>query len=409
MKTTLAVAIAAAFAIPALAQQSPPPSWKQGMNPEQEKSTLHPFAPHMTGRSAKDLPLNTLKVPAGFKVEVWVDGIPEARSLALGDKGTVFVSNRNGKNVYAVVSKGGQREVKTILSGQDSPNGITFSKGTLYVAERGRIKRYDGIESKLDSPGEGKTVIDNLDPNRAAGHFWKYLAMGPDGKLYFNIGAPGNIVLPSYMEASIMRVDPNKGTLETVAIGVRNSVGMAFSPTTKDLWFTNHARDWLSDDAPNDTLHRVAMKSSVPHFGYPFCHQGNTLDPQFGKNRSCAEFAKPSALLGSHIAPLGMKFYNGKMFPAEYQGNIFIAMHGSWNRTIKQGYNVMRVKVDANGKASKPMPFLTGFLQDEKADPPMWGRPVDILMMRDGSMLVSDDYNGIIYRVSYAATAGKKK
>ena len=409
MKTTLAVAIAAAFAIPALAQQSPPPSWKQGMNPEQEKSTLHPFAPHMTGRSAKDLPLNTLKVPAGFKVEVWVDGIPEARSLALGDKGTVFVSNRNGKNVYAVVSKGGQREVKTILSGQDSPNGITFSKGTLYVAERGRIKRYDGIESKLDSPGEGKTVIDNLDPNRAAGHFWKYLAMGPDGKLYFNIGAPGNIVLPSYMEASIMRVDPNKGTLETVEIGVRNSVGMAFSPTTKDLWFTNHARDWLSDDAPNDTLHRVAMKSSVPHFGYPFCHQGNTLDPQFGKNRSCAEFAKPSALLGSHIAPLGMKFYNGKMFPAEYQGNIFIAMHGSWNRTIKQGYNVMRVKVDANGKASKPMPFLTGFLQDEKADPPMWGRPVDILMMRDGSMLVSDDYNGIIYRVSYAATAGKKK
>jgi glucose/arabinose dehydrogenase len=161
--------------------------------------------------------------------------------------------------------------------------------------------------------------------------------MGPDGKLYFNIGAPGNIVLPSYMEASIMRVDPGKGTLETVAIGVRNSVGMDFNPKTKDLWFTNHARDWLGDDSPNDTLHRVAMKSPVPHFGYPFCHQGTTLDPEFGKNRSCAEFAKPSQLLGTHIAPLGMKFYSGKMFPAEYQGNIFIAMHGSWNRTGQAG------------------------------------------------------------------------
>lgn len=405
MKTPIAFAVAGLFALSAQAQQAAPPSWKQGMNPEQDKSTLHPFAPHMTGRSAKDLPLNTLKVPAGFKVEVWAEGIPEARSLALGDKGTVFVSNRNGKNVYAVVSKGGSREVKTILSGLDAPNGITFSKGTLYVAERGRITRYDGIEGKLDNPGEGKVVIDNLDPNRAAGHFWKYLVMGPDGKLYFNIGAPGNIVLPSYMEASIMRVDPNKGTLEQVAMGVRNSVGMDFNPKTRDLWFTNHARDWLSDDAPNDTLHRVAMKSPVPHFGYPFCHQGNVLDPQFGKNRSCAEFAKPSQLLGSHIAPLGMKFYKGKMFPAEYQGNIFIAMHGSWNRTVKQGYNVMRIKLDENGKASKPMPFLTGFLQDEKADPPMWGRPVDILLMRDGSMLVSDDYNGILYRVSYA---GKK-
>jgi glucose/arabinose dehydrogenase len=403
---SIAAFVAAAFAASAFAQDkpaaAPPPSWQQGKPAAQAESTLHPFAPHMTGRSAKDLPVNTLKVPAGFKVEVWVDGIPEARSLAMGDKGTLFVSNRNAKSVYAVTSKDGKREVKTILSGQDSPNGIVFSKGTLYVAERGKITRYDGIEDKLDSP-QGKTVIENLDPNRAAGHFWKYLAMGPDGKLYFNIGAPGNIVLPSYMEASIMRVDPNKGILETVALGVRNSVGMDFNPKTKDLWFTNHARDWMGDDSPNDTLHRVSAKTSgaIPHFGYPFCHQGDTLDPEYGKNRSCAEFVKPAALLGTHIAPLGMKFYNGKMFPAEYQGNIFIAMHGSWNRSIKQGYNVMRVKVDENGKAGKPTPFLTGFMTDEKADPPMWGRPVDLLVMKDGSMLVSDDYNGIIYRVSY--------
>jgi glucose/arabinose dehydrogenase len=398
----IAMSVAALLAASVHAQDkpAPAPSWQQG-KPEGE-STLHPFAPYMTGRSAKELPLDKLKVPAGFKVEVWAEGIPEARSLALGDKGTVFVSNRNAKNVYAVVTSNGQREVKTVLKGLDSPNGIVFSKGTLYVAERGRITRYDGIESKLDNPGEPKVVIDNLDPNRQAGHFWKFLAMGPDGKLYFNIGAPGNIVMPSYMEASIQRVDPKGGPLELVATGVRNSVGMDFNPKTKELWFTNHARDWLSDDQPNDTLHRVAIKNKiVPNYGYPFCHQGDVLDPEFGKNRSCAEFSKPVAKLGAHIAPLGIKFYTGKMFPAEYQGNMFIAMHGSWNRTTKQGYNVMRGTVGSNGKV-KLQPFVTGFLTDEKADPPMWGRPVDVLQMRDGSLLFSDDYNGILYRVSYA-------
>src|SRR3954470_7799779 len=229
----IATLIAAAFAAPAFAQDKPAaeaPSWHGGKPPALAESTLHPFAPHMTGRAAKELPVNKLKVPAGFKVEVWADGIPEARSLALGDNGTVFDSNRNAKNVYAVVNANGKREVKTILKGLDSPNGIVFNKGPLYVAERGRITRYDGIESKLEQPGEGKVVVDNLDPNRQAGHFWKFLAMGPDGKLYFNIGAPGNIVMPSYMEASIMRVDPAKGVLETVALGVRNSVGFDWHP-----------------------------------------------------------------------------------------------------------------------------------------------------------------------------------
>ena len=402
MKTIIAFAITAAFAVPALAQDKPAaqpaPSWQQGKPAALAESTLHPFAPILTGRPAKELPVDKLKAPAGFKVEVWADGIPEARSLALGDKGTVFVSNRNAKNVYAVIDKDGKREVKTLLKNLDAPNGVAFSKGTLYVAERGRITRYDGIENQLDNPSEGKVVVDNLDPQRAPGHFWKFLAMGPDGKLYFNIGAPGNIVMPNYTQASIMRVDPAKGVLETVALGVRNSVGMDWNPKTKELWFTNHARDWLGDDLPNDTLHRVSKP--VPHFGYPFCHQGDTLDPEYGKNRSCAEFAKPALKLGAHIAPLGMRFYTGKMFPAEYQNNIFIAMHGSWNRNTKQGYNIMRVKLDDKGNA-KMEPFVTGFLTDEKADPPMWGRPVDLLVMKDGSMLFSDDYNGIIYRVSH--------
>src|SRR5689334_18158589 len=216
-----------ALAPPGAATTPPaaPPSWQQGRSTEQAKSTLHPFAPILTGRASKELPLNKLKVPAGFKVEVWAEGVPEARSLALGDKGTVFVSNRNLSSVYAVTDRGGKREVKELLKGLKAPNGLAFSKGTLFVAERHRITRYDGIEDRLDKPPEAKVVIDNLDPTNQAGHFWKYLALGPDGKLYFNIGAPGNIVMPSYVQASVNRVDPNTGVMEKVAEGVRNSVG----------------------------------------------------------------------------------------------------------------------------------------------------------------------------------------
>src|SRR2546426_967533 len=400
-EVAVAVAAMAVFTV-AQAQDkpaaAPPPSWHQGKPPALGESTLHPFAPNLTGRAAKDLPTDKLKVPPGFKVEVGAEGIPEARALARGEKGTVFVSNRLSKNVYAVVDRGGTREVKTILKGLNSPNGLAFSRGALYVAEHHRITRYDDIESNLDNPPQAKVVVDGLDPTNQPGHFWKFLALGPDGKLYFNIGAPGNIVMPSYMQASIMRVDPNKGVMENVALGVRNSVGFDWHPKTKELWFTNHGRDWLGDDSPNDTLHRLTRKGQ--HFGYPFCHQGDTLDPVFGKNRSCSEFSPPTLNLGPHIAPIGMRFYTGKMFPAEYQNNIFIAFRGSWNPTIKHGYNVTRVSFDADGKP-KMEPFLTGFLQDEKADPPMWGRPNDVMVMRDGSLLVSDDQNGIIYRVSY--------
>jgi glucose/arabinose dehydrogenase len=375
-----------------------PPPWQQGRSADQGSSPLHPFAPILTGRPSSELPLNKLKVPAGFKVEVYAEGVPEARSLALGDKGTVFVSNRLLTDVYAIVDQGGKREVKKILKGLKSPNGIVFQKGTLYVAERHRITRYDGIEDRLDNPPEPRVVIDNLDPSQQPGHFWKFLASGPDGKLYFNIGAPGNIVMPNYMQATINRVDPDTGLMETYVRGVRNSVGFDWHPVTKELWFTNHGRDWISDDMPHDTLHRVSRQDM--NFGYPFCHQGDFPDPEYGKGRSCKEFDPPAAKLGAHIAPLGMRFYTGKMFPDEYRNNIFIAMHGSWNRTVKQGYNVMRVTVDGNGNA-KMEPFLEGFVNDPKADPPMWGRPVDVLVMRDGALLVSDDYNGIVYRISY--------
>jgi glucose/arabinose dehydrogenase len=379
------------------AKPAEPPRWMQGQPPEMKGSTLAPIAPHLTGRPAKDLPISKLKVPAGFSVEVYVDGIPDARSLTLGDKGTVFVSNRNLKDIYAVVDRAGKREVRKVLSGLEAPNGVAFKDGTLYVAEHTRILAYQGIENQLDNPPQPRVVIDGLP--RQVGHFWKYISFGPDGKLYFNIGAPGNIVMPGYIQGSISRVDVKTGKMEQYAVGVRNSVGFDWHPQTKQLWFTEHGRDWMGDDMPSDELNKVSRPGE--HFGYPFCHQGDTLDPEFGKYRSCSEFTPPALNLGAHIAPLGMRFYTGSMFPAEYRNSMFIAQHGSWNRTVKHGYNVIRVTVDNSGKVVKSEPFLEGFLTDPKANPPTWGRPVDVLFLRDGSMLVSDDFNGIIYRISY--------
>ena len=402
--TILAAFAGTAFAqAPATPAATPAaPSWKQGMAADQEKSALHPFAGHVTGRPASELPINKLTVPAGFKIEVWADGIPDARSLALGANGTVFVGNRLQSNVYAVVTTGGKREVKTILKGMKSPNGIVFDNGTLYVAERHRITRFDDIESKLDNPGEGKVVIDTLDPTNQTGHFWKYMTMGPDGKLYFNIGSPQNIIMPTYNESSILRVDVKTGNMENYAQGVRNSVGMAFHPVSKQLWFTDHGRDWMGTDLPSDELNVVKTKGQ--HFGFPFCHQGDVPDPVYGVNRSCSEFTPPALKMGAHIAPMGMKFYTGSMFPKEYKNSMLIAQKGSWNRDPKQGYNVIRVTLDAKGNATKHA-FVDGFLENERGDPPMWGRPTDIFQMKDGSILLSDDYNGVIFRVSYAKNA----
>ncbi|MEI8401684.1 MAG: PQQ-dependent sugar dehydrogenase [Alcaligenaceae bacterium] len=397
-------ALALALAMPAFSQTpaapAPPPAWKQGIDNTSQPITLHPFAPIMTGTEAKDIQLSKLKVAPGFKVEVWADGIPTARSMAISEKGTVFVGNRVGKNVVAITEKDGKRIVKTILKGLDTPNGIVYSKGTLYVAERTKITRYDNIEANLDNPGAGKLVVDGLDPTNGPGHNWKYLAMGPDGKLYFNIGSPDNITMPLYNQAAILRIDPATTQLERVATGVRNSVGMDFHPVTKKLWFTEHARDWMGEDIPNDELNVVSKDGE--NFGYPFCHQGDLPDPIYGKYDICANGTPPALKLGAHVAPLGMKFYTGSMFPAEYKNNILMARHGSWNKTVKRGYDVMRVVLDANGKVEKYEPFVTGFMTDDKADPPMWGRPVDVLQLPDGSILFSDDYNGVIYRVSYS-------
>ena len=369
------------------------PSWAQGRTAEQEAANLSPHPPGLSSLPAAEIPLDKIKLPPGFEISIYASGIPNARSMVFGKNGTLFVGTRFVGNVYAVVEKDGKRETKIIAKGLHRPNGVAFKNGSLYVAELSRIIRFDNIEANLDNPPKPVVVFDALPKDEP--HGWKFMTLGPDGWLYFQIGAPGNIVMPPATHASIVRVDPENGVLETVAAGVRNSVGMDFHPVTKQLWFTNNARDWVNEELPNDTLHHVTRKGM--NFGYPFCHQGDFIDPDFGKGRSCKEFDAPDLKLGPHVAALGMRFYTGAQFPGEYKNNIFIAEHGSWNKAKKSGYNISRVVLDAKGKIVKYEPFATGFLQGET----FWGRPADVQVMKDGSLLVSDDVAGAIYKISY--------
>jgi glucose/arabinose dehydrogenase len=391
--TSLGVACGVVFALAPLvpAQQAPPP-WKQGQPPEMATSPLAPHAQPPTAKPAGEIPVDRVKLPAGFQASLWASGLPNARAMTWGDKGTLFVSSRVAGNVYAVVDKGGQREVKTIAKGLNLPNGVAFKNGTLYVAEVSRITKLEGIEDRLDSPPAAQVVIDTLPKDLP--HGWKYLSFGPDGKLYFNIGAPCNICLPPETHAAIVRINPDGTGFEYVARGVRNSVGHDFHPVTRELYFTSHGRDWLGEDVPDDTLHHV-VRPGV-HFGYPHCHQGDVLDPDFGVGRSCSEFASPLLKLGPHVAANGIHFYRGSMFPAEYKNRAFIAQRGSWNRTQKSGFRVMMVTLAA-GRAPGYEVFAEGWLQGDQ----FWGRPVYVQEMRDGSLLISDDYAGAIYRVTY--------
>ena len=324
-------------------------------------------------------------------------GVGNARSMRLGDKGTLFVGSRLLDKVYAVTQVNGAPVVKVIASGLHRPNGLAFANGNLYVAELSRVSRYDNIEANLDTPPKPVLIYDDLPKDEA--HGWKFIGIGPDNKLYVPIGSPGNIIMPPPTHAQIRRMDLDGKNVETVALGVRNSVGFDWNPVTKDFWFTNNGRDWVSEDIPEDTLHRVAAgTTTAPNFGFPYCHQGNFTDPEYGWGRSCNEFAKPAALMGAHTAVLGMRFYTGSMFPAEYKNAIFMARHGSWNRTTKLGGDIVVVKLNEDGSVKSTTPFMTGFLENNNYN----GRPVDVQQLPDGSLLVSDDWNGAIWRVSYA-------
>jgi len=338
--------------------------------------------------------LKKIRLPPEFSISVYASGLPEARQMAWGDGGVLFVGSFSAAAVYAVTERDGRREVKKILTGLAMPTGIAFRDGALYVAAVDRILRYDGAEGRLDNMPAPKIVYDELPSSRH--HGWKYLAFDKDGRLYFGVGAPCNICDPPDGTAEVRRLDLKIGKAETVARGVRNTVGGDVDPRSGRFWFTENARDWMGDDMPADKLNMIAKDGA--DYGYPFCHQGDTPDPKFSAGRKCSEFVPPVANLGAHVAPLGMKFYTGAQFPPDYRNSIFIAEHGSWNRSVFSGGRVVRIVATADGKFEKEDVFASGFLQGARS---YIGRPVDILQDKDGALLVSDDYAGAIYRISY--------
>ncbi|MFO7304914.1 MAG: PQQ-dependent sugar dehydrogenase [Gammaproteobacteria bacterium] len=345
---------------------------------------------------ATDEVLANVKMPPGFKLELFADDVPGARSLAIGANGTIFVGTRRDR-VYAVSPPSGPEDkpiVRVIARGLNMPNGVAFRDGALYVAEIHRILRFDRIEDALDDPPQPTVVRDDLPKDRH--HGWRYIAFGPDGKLYVPIGAPCNVCNESGY-AVITRMNPDGTGQEVFARGVRNTVGFTWHPQTNHLWFTDNGRDYLGDDAPPCELN-VAPRPGLD-FGFPYCHGRNIKDPEFGHLGDCSRATPPVQELGAHVAPLGVKFYTGSMFPAAYRNQVFIAEHGSWNRSKKSGYRITRVKLDGE-RAVAYEPFAVGFKRGEE----VLGRPVDLLVLEDGSMLVSDDYAGALYRIVYRAT-----
>lgn len=351
------------------------------------------------GQGQRELPIERIEMPEGFRIEIFAQGLRDARSLARGDQGTIFVGTRLRGRVYAIVDKDGDHKAEKtyeLLEGMNSPNGVAFRDGSLYLAEVDKILRYDNIEGRLDDPPQPVVLRDDL-PN-IRHHGWKFIRFGPDGKLYIPIGAPCNICDskdPRF--ASIARMNPDGSGFEIFAHGVRNTVGFDWHPNSRVFWFTENGRDWMGDDMPPDELNqapRIGM-----HFGYPYCHGTGIPDPTFGKNRDCKGFVDPDLELSPHTAAIGMRFYTGSMFPREYRNQILIAEHGSWNRSDPIGYRVTVAYIE-NGKGVRWDVLAEGWLP--KGGRRAWGRPVDVEVMPDGSILVSDDGAGAIYRISYS-------
>jgi len=348
----------------------------------------------LSGCIQADVQLDLIKLPQGFSIEVYAEGVENARQMVRGTQGTVFVGSRRAGKLWAVTdSDGDQRaeSVRLIDEGLDLPSGLEFLDGSLYVGALDKVLRYDNIEMLLDSPPEPVVVTDEL-PDKTH-HGWKYLRFGPDGKLYIPVGAPCNICDDQGF-GEIRRMNPDGSGMETYARGVRNSVGLAFHPENGQLWFTDNGRDRLGDDLPADELNHAPQAGL--HFGFPYCHQGDLLDEQFGKGKSCDDYTPPVAKLDPHGAALGLAFYTGDMFPEEFKNRLFITQHGSWNRSEKIGYQVRVLEVQADGRVLDNKVFASGWLQNEEA----WGRPNDVLVMPDGALLVSDDQANVIYRIS---------
>ncbi|WP_427312799.1 PQQ-dependent sugar dehydrogenase [Cupriavidus sp. H39] len=341
------------------------------------------------------LPLDQLRLPPGFRIEVLTDDVPGARAMAMSPSGTLFVGSGGEGKLYAVSDALGTRpRVRTVATGLRNPLGVAFHDGSLYASSVSKIVRLDQIEARLDQP-PAPTVVSDRFPSDGH-HGGKFIGFGPDGYLYVATGAPCNVCAPDESRyANIARMKPDGTGLQVVARGVRNTVGFDWHPATRELWFTDNGRDRMGDDVPDDELNRVT--ASGQHFGYPYCHAGNVADPEYGSKRPCSEFVPPVARLGAHVAALGMRFYTGTQFPTDYRNNVFIAEHGSWDRSEPSGYRVVRVVLDGAGKAVRQEVFAQGWLRGGRP----WGRPADVLVAPDGSLLVSDDHAGAIYRIRY--------
>ncbi len=407
----LSAACTFAFSTAVLAQQpaaapakppAPPPAWQQGKTDKFKDSKLAPNAGKNTETPASEIAMDKLKVPKGFKVELWATGIPGGRAMVRGDKGKIYVGTRGLGRVYEITDAGDKRTSRVLIDKLVQPSGVAMQGSTLYVMAINKMLRFDDIENKPDAQPVDLTAKFDLPPEQH--HNWKYLAFGPDKKLYVPFGAPCNICKPPEQYAQIRRYNPDGSGMEVIARGVRNTQGFDWHPKTGELWFTDHGRDWMGDDGPQDELNRVS-KTGL-NFGYPYCHANGIVDPDVKNADGCKGVTKPVTLMGPHAAAMGVKFYTGDMFPAEYKNTMFIARKGSWNRTVKFGYDVINVVPGADGNSAKVTPFLTGFLDAKEQK--FSGRPAYILQMPDGALLVSDEQMGAIYRISYSGGAAKK-
>lgn len=381
----------------AVAQTAPPPpAWKQGMSAAMSDSKLAPHAGKNVATPASEIPIDKLKLPPGFKAEIWSTGTPGIRAMSRGDSGKIYAGTRGLGRVYEITDNGKERSSRVVVDKLNQP-AVTINKGSLYVMAIDKVLRYDDIEKNPGAQPVDLTAAFKLPPEQH--HNWKYLRFGPDGKLYVPFGAPCNICEPPSSEyAQIRRYNADGSGMEVIATGVRNTQGFDFHPVTKELWFTNHSRDWLGDDSPEDGLNRLSKVGQ--NFGFPYCHVGGIADPDIKKANACEGVTPVVQAMGAHAAVMGLHFYTGNMFPAEYKNAMLIARKGSWNRTKKNGFDVVMVRADADGKNAKVSPFVTGFKDD--ATDTFWGRPAYILQMPDGSLLLSDEQLGAIYRISYA-------
>lgn len=400
-KRRLLLGLAAALlAAPALAQQpAPVPGWAVG---RPEGSTLAPHAPRLTVTPAADVPVGAIRLPPGFQAEIFAHGLPGGRTMAEGPNGTIFVGTRVIGRVYAISrNPDGTTRVRTIAQGLSQPNGLVMIGNSLYVLAINRVLRFDNIEANLDNVPAPVELTGAFgfptEQDHGGNHHWKFATLGPDGRIYTNVGVKCNVCeFDRDQYALLVSFNPDGSGRRIEARGVRNSVGMAHHPLTRELWATNHGRDWAGNDSPSDTLIRV--RRSGDDFGFPFC-VGEWRDPQYNAGRTCSEFQQPAALLGPHVAALGMRFYTGTMFPEQYRNQVFLARRGSWNRERLSGYDVVVAHLDAQGNVTRLEEFLTGFRDD--ANQKFLDRPVDVHVMRDGSLLVSGEQMGAIYRITY--------